>query len=95
MGRFPTKTPGSLKAISILSRRSASRLKDLIGYSIQNYYARIRFTETFKKGIQTAAFLEAKQSNVSSIVIVPESLVGPTSLSTGYPGIVTDFRFPG
>jgi outer membrane protein insertion porin family len=54
-------------------------LKDLVGYSIQNYYARLRFTKTFRKGIQTAAFLEAKESNVSSIVIVPESLVGPTS----------------
>ena len=53
-------------------------LKDLIGYSIQNYYARIRFTRTFRKGIQTTAFLEAKQSDVTSIVITPESLAGPT-----------------
>jgi outer membrane protein insertion porin family len=54
-------------------------LKDLVGYSIQNYYARMRFTRNFRKGIQTALFLEAKESNVSSIVISPESLAGPTS----------------
>jgi outer membrane protein insertion porin family len=54
-------------------------LKELVGYSIQNYYARMRFTRTFRKGIQTAVFLEAKESNVTSIVISPESLAGPTS----------------
>jgi len=54
-------------------------LKDLIGYSIQNYYARFRFTRTFRKGVQTTLFLEAKQSDVSSIVIAPESLAGPTN----------------
>ncbi|HEY2123680.1 MAG TPA: BamA/TamA family outer membrane protein [Chthoniobacterales bacterium] len=53
--------------------------KALVGYTIQTYYARLRFTKTYKKGIQTAAFFEAKEANVSSIVIVPESLVGPTS----------------
>ena len=68
-------------------------VKDLIGYSIQNYYARIRFTETFKKGIQTAAFLEAKESNVSSIVIVPESLVGPTSYQLITLGLSQTFDF--
>jgi outer membrane protein insertion porin family len=67
--------------------------KDLIGYSIQNYYARIRFTETFKKGIQTAAFLEAKQSEVTSVVIVPESLVGPTSYQLITLGLSQTFDF--
>ena len=70
-------------------------LKDLIGYSIQKYYARIRFTKTFRKGIQTTAFLEAKEANVTSIVITPESLAGPTDLSTDYFGTHTNTRFPG
>jgi outer membrane protein insertion porin family len=54
-------------------------IKDLVGYSVQDYYARLRFTKTFKKGIQTAAFFEAKQANISSILIKPQSLAGPTS----------------
>src|SRR4029077_15033523 len=52
--------------------------KDLIGYSVQNYYARPRLTKTYRKGVQTVAFLQAKQTNVSSIEIDPESLAGPT-----------------
>jgi outer membrane protein insertion porin family len=68
-------------------------LKDLIGYSIQNYYARLRFTKTFKKGIQTAAFLEAKESNVSSIVIVPASLAGPTNYQLITLGLSQTFDF--
>jgi outer membrane protein insertion porin family len=68
-------------------------VKDLIGYSIQNYYARLRFTKTYTKGIQTAAFLEAKESNVSSIVIVPESLVGPTSYQLITLGLSQTFDF--
>jgi outer membrane protein insertion porin family len=54
-------------------------IKDLVGYSVQDYYARLRLTKTFKKGIQTAAFFEAKQANISSILIKPQSLAGPTS----------------
>jgi outer membrane protein insertion porin family len=68
-------------------------LKDLVGYSIQNYYARVRFTKTFRKGIQTAAFLEAKESNVSSIVIVPEFLAGPTSYQLITLGLSQTFDF--
>jgi outer membrane protein insertion porin family len=68
-------------------------VKDLVGYSIQNYYARLRFTKTFEKGIQTAVFLEAKESNVSSIVIVPESLVGPTSYQLVTLGLSQTFDF--
>jgi outer membrane protein insertion porin family len=52
--------------------------KSWIGYSIQKYYGQIRFTKTFRKGIETAAFLEAKQADVTSSVISPESLAGPT-----------------
>jgi outer membrane protein assembly factor BamA len=54
-------------------------LKDLIGYSIQKYYARIAFTKTFRKGIKTGVFLEAKQANVDSIVINSEFLLGLTN----------------
>jgi outer membrane protein insertion porin family len=68
-------------------------VKDLIGYSIQNYYARIRFTKTFKKGIQTTAFLEAKESNVSSIIIVPESLAGSPSYQLITLGLSQTFDF--
>jgi outer membrane protein insertion porin family len=68
-------------------------VRDLIGYSIQNYYARLRFTKTYTKGIQTVAFLEAKESNVSSIVIVPESLVGPTSYQLVTLGVSQTFDF--
>ena len=69
-------------------------LKDLVGYSIQNYYARIKLTKTFRKGIQTIAFLEAKQSNVNSIIIKPESLAGPTSYQLITLGLsqILDFR---
>jgi outer membrane protein insertion porin family len=68
-------------------------VKDLIGYSIQNYYARIRFTKTFKKGIQTTAFLEAKEANVSSIIIVPESLAGSPSYQLITLGLSQTFDF--
>jgi outer membrane protein insertion porin family len=68
-------------------------VKDLIGYSIQNYYARLRFTKTYTKGIQSAAFLEAKEANVSSIVIVPQSLVGPTSYQLVTLGLSQTFDF--
>ena len=29
--------------------------KELVAYSIQNYYARVRLTKTYRKGVQTAA----------------------------------------
>jgi outer membrane protein assembly factor BamA len=53
--------------------------KELIAYTIDDYYARLRFTKTFQKGIQTIAFLEAKRADVVSTIIVPRALVGPTS----------------
>ena len=50
-------------------------------------------TKTFTKGIQTAAFLEAKEANVTSIVITPESLVGPTSYQLITAGLSQTFDF--
>ncbi len=67
--------------------------KSLVGYSIQKYYGRIAFTKTFRKGIETAAFFEAKEANVSSIVIHPESLVGPTSYQLITLGLSQTFDF--
>jgi outer membrane protein insertion porin family len=67
--------------------------KELIGYSIQNYYARVRFTKTFRKGIQTVVFLQAKQADVNSIVIVPEFLVGPTNYQLVTLGLSQTFDF--
>jgi len=67
--------------------------KSLIGYTIQKYYGRIAFTKTFKKGIQTAAFVEAKEANVSSIVINPVSLAGPTSYQLITLGLTQTFDF--
>jgi len=67
--------------------------KSLIGYTIQKYYGRIAFTKTFRKGIQTAAFIEAKEANVSSIVINPVSLAGPTSYQLITLGLTQTFDF--
>jgi outer membrane protein assembly factor BamA len=67
--------------------------KSLIGYSIQKYYGRIAFTKTFRKGIETAIFFEAKEGNVSSIVIHPESLAGPTSYQLITLGLTQTFDF--
>ena len=68
--------------------------KDLVGYSIQKFYGRIAFTKTFIKGVQTAVFVEAKDANVTSIIITPESLVGPTSYQLITAGLTQtiDFR---
>jgi outer membrane protein insertion porin family len=67
--------------------------KSLIGYTIQKYYGRMAFTKTFRKGIQTAAFIEAKEANVSSIVINPVSLAGPTSYQLITLGLTQTFDF--
>jgi outer membrane protein insertion porin family len=67
--------------------------KSLIGYSIQKYYGRIAFTKTFRKGIETAAFLEAKEADVTSIVIRPESLAGPTAYQLITLGLTQTFDF--
>jgi outer membrane protein insertion porin family len=67
--------------------------KDLIGYSIQKYYGRIALTKTYTKGIQTSAFLEAKEANVTSLVIIPESLAGPTTYQLITAGLAQTFDF--
>src|SRR5439155_3242994 len=67
--------------------------KKLIGYSIQKYYGQIKFTKTFRKGVETAAFLEAKQADVSSIVISPASLAGPTNYQLITLGLSQTFDF--
>jgi outer membrane protein insertion porin family len=92
-GEISYENPWFLEKDIDFSAAAGVSLKDLIGYSIQNYYARIRLTKTYTKGVQTAAFLEAKESNVSSIVIVPESLVGPTSYQLVTLGLSQTFDF--
>jgi outer membrane protein assembly complex protein YaeT len=67
--------------------------KSWVGYTIQKYYGRIAFTKTFRKGIETAAFLEAKEANVTSIVINPRSLAGPTSYQLITLGLTQMFDF--
>src|SRR5260370_12827517 len=67
--------------------------KSLVGYSIQKYYGRIAFHKAFRKGIETAAFFEAKEANVSSIVIHPESLAGPTTYQLITLGLTQTFAF--
>jgi outer membrane protein insertion porin family len=67
--------------------------KQLVAYSIQNYYARVRLTKTYRKGIQTAAFLQAKEADVSSIEITPASLVGPTNYQLITVGVSQTFDF--
>ena len=80
---------------SDLDFRAALGLSDKswIGYTIQKYYGRIAFTKTFRKGIETAAFLEAKEANVTSIVINPRSLAGPTSYQLITLGLTQMFDF--
>lgn len=78
-GEISYENPWFLESDIDFNSALGIRLKELVGYSIQDYYARARFTKTFKKGIQTAAFFEAKQADISSIVITPASLAGPTS----------------
>jgi outer membrane protein insertion porin family len=68
-------------------------LKDLVGYSIRKYYARIAFTKTFRKGIKTGLFLEGKQADVDSIDIRPQELVGPTSYQLVTVGVTQMFDF--
>jgi outer membrane protein insertion porin family len=67
--------------------------KELVAYSIQNYYARVRLTKTYRKGIQTVAFLQAKEANVSSIEITPASLAGPTDYQLVTVGLSQTFDF--
>jgi outer membrane protein insertion porin family len=67
--------------------------KQLVAYSIQNYYARVRLTKTYSKGVQTVAFLQAKEADVSSIEITPPSLAGPTNYQLVTVGLSQTFDF--
>ena len=67
--------------------------KDLDNYSIQNYYARASLIKTFRKGIDTGIFAEAKEASLDSIIITPESLVGPTSYQLITAGLTQTFDF--
>jgi outer membrane protein insertion porin family len=67
--------------------------KELVAYTVQNYYARVRFTKTYRKGIQTVAFLQAKEADVSSIEITPASLAGPTNYQLVTVGLSQTFDF--
>jgi outer membrane protein insertion porin family len=68
-------------------------LKSLVGYSIQKYYARMSFTKTFRKEIKTSVFLEAKEASVGSIIIKPETLVGPTDYQLITVGLTQTFDY--
>ncbi len=92
-GEISYENPWFLEKNTDFIAAAGASLKDLIGYSIQNYYARLRLTKTFEKGIQTTAFLQAKEANVTSVVIVPESLVGPTSYQLITLGLSQTFDF--
>ena len=92
-GEISYENPWFLEKNTDFIAAAGASLKDLIGYSIQNYYARLRFTKTFEKGVQTTAFLQAKEANVTSVVIVPESLVGPTSYQLITLGLSQTFDF--
>jgi outer membrane protein insertion porin family len=92
-GEISYENPWFLEKEIDFNAALGASLKDLIGYSVQNYYARIRFTRTFKKGIVTTAFLEAKQANISSIEITPESLAGPTDYQLVTFGLSQTFDF--
>jgi outer membrane protein insertion porin family len=67
--------------------------KDLDNYSIQDYYARATLVKTFRKGIDTGLFAEAKQASLDSIVITPVSLAGPTDYQLITAGLTQTFDF--
>ncbi len=70
-------------------------IKDLVGYSVQDYYARLRLTKTFKQRHPNSRFFpKRKQANISSIIIKPQALAGPTSYQLVTLGLsqTLDFR---
>ena len=92
-GEISYENPWFLESdIDFLAAVGASS-KELIGYSIQTYYARLRFTKTFTKEIQTVGFFEAKEGSLSSVIIVPDSLVGPTSYQLVTVGLSQNLDF--
>ena len=78
-GEISYENPWFLESDIDFSAAVGALSKELIGYTIDDYYGRLRFIKTFQKGIQTIAFLEAKRADVVSTIIVPRALVGPTS----------------
>jgi outer membrane protein insertion porin family len=79
LGEISYENPWFLESDIDFSATIGALSKALPGYTIEDYYARLRFIKTFRKGIQTTAFLEAKEADVTTIVIVPQDLVGPTN----------------
>jgi outer membrane protein insertion porin family len=67
--------------------------KDLNNYSIQTYYTRATLVKTFRKGIDTGLFAEAKQAALDSVIITPASLVGPTNYQLITVGLTQTFDF--
>jgi outer membrane protein assembly complex protein YaeT len=68
-------------------------LKDLDNYSVQNYYAQSGLVKTFRKGIDTGIFIGAKQASIDSILVTPESLIGPTNYQLITAGLTQTFDF--
>jgi outer membrane protein insertion porin family len=93
LGEISYENPWFLESDIDFSAAIGALSKALPGYTIEDYYARLRFIKTFQKGIQTAAFLEAKQADVTTIVIVPQDLVGPTSYQLLTLGLSQTFDF--
>lgn len=79
LGEISYENPWFLESDIDFSAAVGALSKQLIGYTVDDYYGRLRFIKTFQKGIQTTAFLEAKQGDIVSTVIVPRFLVGPTT----------------
>jgi len=92
-GEISYENPWFLESDIDFVAAAGAAYKELIGYSIQDYYARLRFTKTFRKGIQTAAFFEAKEASLSSVIIVPDFLVGPTTYQLVTVGLSQTFDF--
>ena len=93
MGTIPYENPWFLDKDIDFNIALGVSAKQLVAYSIQNYYARVRLTKTYRKGVQTALFLQAKEADVSSIEITPASLVGPTNYQLITVGVSQTFDF--
>jgi outer membrane protein insertion porin family len=92
-GEISYEDPWFLDTDLHLRIAAGASLKDLDNYSIQDYYARFALVKTFRKGIDTGVFLEAKQASIDSIIITPESLVGPESYQLLTAGLTQTFDF--
>ncbi|MBV9391932.1 MAG: BamA/TamA family outer membrane protein [Verrucomicrobia bacterium] len=61
--------------------------QQLVGYTATRYYGTVAFTKTFRKGVDSGLFFEAKQVSLSSVTINPESLAGPLDYQLATAGI--------